>query len=97
MQNNVKSKKPEEKKPPPPSKQPPVKKGSAIYSSESDESPVKPSPVKRRLSNTKPKMTATVNVGQKSTRGNARTTRNVKNEQTSKPAADKSNKKTKVW
>lgn len=98
VQSNVKAKKPEEKKPPPPKQQPPpVKKGAAIYSSESDEPTAKPSPVKRRLSTTKPKVTATVPVGQKSNaKTNSRSTRNAKNEQTTKAIIDKGNKKTKV-
>lgn len=52
--------------------------------------------MKRRLSTTKPKVSATVPVSQKSNKANSRPTRNAKNEQTTKAAVDKGNKKTKV-
>lgn len=101
--STVKAKKPEEKKPPPakpvqPVKQPPpAKKGSAIYSSESDEPTVKASPVKRRLSTTKPKVSATVPVGQKDKgKANARPSRSLKTESPTKVTPEKGNKRTKA-
>ncbi|KAL0266644.1 UNVERIFIED_CONTAM: hypothetical protein PYX00_009131 [Menopon gallinae] len=92
--STAKPKKLEEKKPLL-IKQPVVKKGSAIYSSESDEPSVKPSPIKRRLSTTKPKMTATVNVNQKITKPGPRVARTPKTESLNKTLVDKNTKKPK--
>ncbi|KAK6640603.1 hypothetical protein RUM44_012299 [Polyplax serrata] len=94
--SNVKPKKPEEKKTPPVKQPLNVKKGAAIYSSESDESPSNATPVKRRLSTTKPKVTATVNVVQKAAKTNpVKVTKNSKSENSHK-LGDKTVKNTKA-